>query len=290
MSDNRYNLNEVQWPDVPFDFMKRAILVGKRGSEAHGTYVPPTDEDGKPLSHGIDDRDIMGILIPPIDYYFGLKLWEGKDAIKDCWDVVLYSARKFIGLLCEQNPNVLSMLWLREEDYLLVSPEGRTLLEHRNLFRGKNRAFKSFCGYASGQMHRMTHTDGNKYSGYMGAKRKALVDKYGYDTKNAAHLIRLLKMAVEYLETGELKPYRGFDGGDRYEIIDIKLGRWPLESVNKYAEDLFKKANEAYEKSPLPEHPDLDAINDLSVSLTHAFYQRVGWGTVEGETGSTLNR
>lgn len=273
MSDNRYKMEEVLWPDTPFDLKERAILIGKRGSESHGTYVPPVGAYGQPLSHGLDDRDVMGIIIPPIDYYFGLKLWEGKDAIKDCWDVVLYSARKLIGLLCEQNPNVLSLLWMREEDYLYVSPEGRMLLQNRNLFRGKHRAFKSFCGYASGQMHRMTHTEGNKYSGYMGAKRKALVDKYGYDTKNAAHLIRLLKMAIEYLDTGELKVYREKDAA---EIINIKLGRWPLADVQKYAEELFKSANLAYETSALPNDPDLEAINKLSIAITQNFFNRVG--------------
>lgn len=32
------------------------------------------------------------------------------------------------------------------------------------------------------------------FSGYQGAKRKAIVRQHGYDTKNAAHLIRLLRM------------------------------------------------------------------------------------------------
>lgn len=271
MSDDRYNLKQVIWPETPFDLMKHAVIIGKRGSEAHGTYVPPTGEDGKPLAHGIDDRDIMGICVPPIDYYFGLKQWEGKDAINDCWDVVLYSFQKFTRLLCEQNPNVLALLWLRPEDYLHLSEEGVELIKRRDLFRSKNRAYKSFLGYASGQMHRMTHTDGNKYSGYMGAKRKALVDKYGYDTKNAAHLIRLLKMGIEYLSTGELTPYRSQDAA---EIINIKLGRWPLEEVNKYAEDLFAKAKDAMDKSPMPEHPDLEAINNLVAGLTDDFFER----------------
>lgn len=268
--DIRYNIKEVLWPDMPFDFLKHAILIGKRGSEAHGTYVPPILENGQSNAHGIDDRDIMGICIPPIDYYFGIKLWEGKDAIKECWDVVLYSFRKFIGLLCEQNPNVLSLLWLREEDYLHASPEGRGLIGHRNLFRSKHRAFKSFVGYANGQLHRMTSF--GQYKGYMGEKRKLLVDKYGYDCKNAAHLIRLLKMGIEFLNTGVLNVYRA---EDREILIDIKLGRWPLQEVKNYAEKLFAETNKAADNSPLPEHVDLEAINELSIELTRSFFNRM---------------
>lgn len=37
------------------------------------------------------------------------------------------------------------------------------------------------------------------FSGYMGEKRKAMVRKYQYDVKNAAHLIRLLRMGAEFL-------------------------------------------------------------------------------------------
>ena len=45
----------------------------------------------------------------------------------------------------------------------------------------------------------------------MGEKRKAIVRKYQYDVKNAAHLIRLLRMGIEFLETGELRVFRAMD-------------------------------------------------------------------------------
>lgn len=104
-----YLLDEIQWPDTPFALRPNLILAGRRGSESHGTYVPPTDPAA------IDDRDVMGIVMPPADYAVGLKNWEGAEAIKGVWDVVLYDFRKFVRLLCKQNPNVMTLLWLREE-------------------------------------------------------------------------------------------------------------------------------------------------------------------------------
>ena len=62
--------HEVLWPDVPFRLHERLILAGLRGSEAHGTYVPPSDP------HGVDDRDIMGVCVLPREYYLGLDRWE----------------------------------------------------------------------------------------------------------------------------------------------------------------------------------------------------------------------
>ena len=43
----------------------------------------------------------------------------------------------------------------------------------------------------------------------MTAKRKALVDKFGYDTKNAAHLVRLLNMSIEAMTDHQLYVNRG---------------------------------------------------------------------------------
>ena len=45
------------------------ILSFWRGSMAHGTYVPKENPDS------IDDKDLMYVIVPPIDYYFGLKTY-----------------------------------------------------------------------------------------------------------------------------------------------------------------------------------------------------------------------
>ena len=41
-----------------------------------------------------------------------------------------------------------------------------------------------------------------------------MVWKYQYDVKNAAHLIRLLRMGTEFLETGRLQVYRTTDADE----------------------------------------------------------------------------
>lgn len=176
---------------------KDAILVAFRGSVVHGMYAPSNEPNS------IDDLDIMSICIPTLDNYFGLKKFgsRGTKEIKEGkWDIVVYELRKFIRLLIQDNPNVLSMLWVDPRLYLHQREEGRALIAARSLFVGRH-VYKSFVGYAYGQAHRMEHA---ACKGYMGEKRKALVNKYGYDTKSVAHLIRLLRMGVEFLTTGEM--------------------------------------------------------------------------------------
>lgn len=294
----------VQYPHTPFNLQQSLILLGRRGSEAHGTYIPSGDHNGT------DDRDLMGIVIPPKEFYLGMKSWEVAEAIKGPWDVVLYELRKFVGLLCKQNPNVLQLLWLEDEDYLPVRMKNRltglNLIRDRLLFRHGGHAKNSFVGYAHGQLKRMTAFDAptmqmiadlearltdlgvdlaraaegkwdrqrsneintlcERYVGmrrtyhkaYMGAKRWGMVQKVGYDPKNAAHLIRLLHIGYEYLTTGRMNVRRSWDVP---MLLEIKRGEWPLDAVKAHADEWFQKVYDA--ESVLPDAIDMDRVNAL---------------------------
>jgi len=233
-----------------------AILTAWRGSIAHGTYVPSSDPGS------IDDKDVMAVCVPPIEYYFGLRQFGSagtREIKRGEWDIVVYEARKFIRLLSQGNPNVLMMLWLEEEDYMKIAPAGRLLIENRRLFSGRH-VYKAFTGYAYNQLQQMTQ---QAFRGYMGAKRKALVEKHGYDCKDAAHLIRLLRMGIEFLRDGQLCVRRQ----DAAELLAIKRGEWSLERVKAEAERGFRLAEQAFAASTLPPGPDLDAINNLAVEV-----------------------
>ena len=261
------DIKQVIWPDAPFNLMEHSLLVGYRGSQAHGTYLPNTDPNS------IDDIDLMAIVVPPKEYYFGIKSWDMCEAINDPWDIVAYEFKKFIGLLIKQNPNVLMMLWLEPEHYIKVTELGEDLIKARDLFSTRESA-KTFIGYAHGQLQRMTHIAGR---GYLGAKRKQLVEKHGYDTKNAAHLLRLLHMGIEFLETGKLNVKRTWD---KDLLITIKTGGMSLIDVNKLAADSFDKIREAEKNSSLPKRLDLKKINELCMHIFEEWFDlnpHKGW-------------
>jgi uncharacterized protein len=237
-------------------FPDNLIVAGYRGSIAHNMYIPNTDPNS------IDDIDIMGVYIADRRYYIGLRQKKYGNVIEkfiDKYDVVHYELQHFVNLLIKSNPNVLSLLWLEPNLYLKNTIYGQQLLENRNLFVSKG-AYEAFTGYAYSQLKRMTHF---KCEGYMGEKRKGLVEKYGYDCKNAAHCIRLLKMGMEYLSTGELKVSRP----DAPLLLEIKTGQWTLEQVQKEAERLFKLADEAFIRSTIPTRPDVDRIEGIVMEI-----------------------
>lgn len=289
-----------------------------RGSVAHGMYVPKNDPDS------IDDKDVMGIYVAPLEHYLGFgrrevyEQWEGE------WDCVFYELRKFIGLLLNCNPNVLSLLWLKPTGVIYESPLGERLRAHRDLFVTKQ-AYHSFSGYAHAQFkkmisfnqeaqifmkqledqlvsfgidpdsadagHALRALNGNPFvgattqmmevvkrfrgerrrfysGGYMGKKRRELVRRVGYDAKNAAHLIRLLRMSIEFLTEGTLYVERA----DAAELLDIKRGAWPLEKVKAEAERLFQLAQDAYVRSSLPAEPDRARAERLCVEMISEYH------------------
>lgn len=235
------------------------VLIGYRGSIAHNMYLHPEDPNST------DDKDMMGVFIASGGHYFGLDHIETVETTIKEYDIVSYEFRKFIRLLYKGNPNVLSMLWLDKKHYVHISEEGKALLAHKGVFVGKH-VFHSFNGYAYSQLKRME--SGSK-EGYMGEKRKALVEKYGYDCKNASHLIRLLRMGIEFLNEGELHVSRP----DAPQLLEIKKGKWSLEKVKEEATYLFKRAEEAYDRSILPVKPDYDTVNELTQRILTSYWK-----------------
>src|SRR3972149_6279573 len=107
---------------------------------------------------------------------------------------------------------------------------------------------------------------------YMGEKRRKLVEQHGYDTKNAAHLIRLLRMGIEFLKDGQLYIMRH----DAAEVMGIKRGGGELERVKSEADRLFKVAEETYLASTLPVGPDMDRVNSLAVDVVQTAWKEQG--------------
>lgn len=98
--------------------------------------------------------------------------------------------------------------------------------------------------------------------------RAALEAAHGYDTKHAAHLVRLLRMGAEILTTGEVRVWRGAGGaGDAEELLAIRAGAWSYDALVGWAEAQESALDALADRSPLPATPDRAALDALCVSL-----------------------
>lgn len=259
---------------LDFDLKHHTILWTIGGSRCYGIHTKESDVDTK------------GICIPPARYYHGaLNTFEQTDSQQhlECFrdllneeetnvaagsklEGVVYEVRKFIKLATECNPNILDVLFCRDEDVRLMTPLGKLLRNNRQLFVSA-RAKHSFSGYAIAQMRRLENDKSNTFKTSRGKNRQDLTEKYGYDTKYAAHLVRLMRMSHEIMDSGAVNVYRG--NIDANELIQIRQGAWKYEDVISWAKAQDQKLTLNYNngKYAIPHSPDRNAINSLCCEI-----------------------
>lgn len=89
--------------------------------------------------------------------------------------------------------------------------------------------------------------------------RAALEKRYGYDTKHAMHLIRLMRMGAEVLETGELLVRRP----DADELRAIRDGGMAYDELLDAAKRLEERMSQAIAVTTLPESIDEGRVDQL---------------------------
>jgi len=119
---------------------KRIMLLGVSGSHGYGT----NREDS--------DVDLRGVTLNLPSDLLGLTAFEQYEERKT--DTVVYGFMKMVRLLLDCNPNIIEILGLDDDQYLIRSDQGEDLLTHRDLFLSA-RAADSFGHYAAAQLRRL---------------------------------------------------------------------------------------------------------------------------------------
>jgi len=93
--------------------------------------------------------------------------------------------------------------------------------------------------------------------------RAELERKFGYDTKHAAHLVRLLRQAVNILRTGDYNPCLQWP--DLKPVLEVLHGEWEYEALIEWAEMADEQI--ATTPSDLPDKPDTRKVEELLMEL-----------------------
>lgn len=243
------------------------IHVFQGGSHQHGASLP-----GK-----LSDVDIFGVYLEKPEKVLGVsEETHFTGGTQDQYernrpgdeDYKVYTLRRWASLACKGNPTILGFLYT--PCIIPNSLWSEFIHSHRSMFQAKSHA-KAFLGYAQGQIARL---DGSKGKGKHG-QRPELEHAFGYDTKAAMHLMRLLFEAEEYMNEHTIT----YPRPEKDLLIDIRQGAWGWDKL--FAEYYFmeKKVQEAMERSTLPEHVDREAVSDL---ITHVYlYHWFGGGILD---------
>lgn len=116
-----------------------------------------------------------------------------------------------------------------------------------------------------------THTNYWTWKKNRNEKRSELEEKFGYDTKHAMHLVRLLRMGREALTEGVIHVKRP----DAPELLSIRSGAWTYEEVVEYAEEMDREVREVlYPKSSLPKKPDIKLAAQLVLDVQDEMWKK----------------
>lgn len=239
------------------------MLRARIGSEVQG------------LSTGPSDIDEMGICVEPVDYVIGSKNFQtytyrtqpdGEISRAGDLDLVVYSLRHFAHLARSGNPTVLMMLFLPPEFIKYRTEFSDELFERRHLFLSRE-CSRKFSGYLHSQRQGLL---GLRSGGVRNQGRQDIRDRYGFDTKFAAHMVRLGIQGVELMRTGEinlpmLEP-------DLTWLRELRRGEHSKEEALARAEELEAEIPLVAARSRLQEHPDDRAIDEWLASVHRRFW------------------
>lgn len=133
------------------------------------------------------------------------------------------------------------------QKYTGASDEWMQMMQKEQAYANAKRHWNAYKSWESGR---------NK-------KRAELEVKFGYDTKHASHLVRLMRMGKEILETGKVLVFRP----DREELLAIRNGAWSYDEIEEYAENMQDEIAEAANKSSLPESPNRPFLDKLCAQI-----------------------
>jgi len=228
------------------------ILRVRSGSRAYGLDEPDSDEDSR------------GVCIPGIRYLLGLERFEQHES--EGKDHVVHALAKFAQLGLQGNPNIVETLFTPRRHVLFVNGLGERLLAAREWFLSRRLA-ERFLGYAGAQRQRMDRQRERIGRGEprpeRNPARRELEERFGFDTKHAMHLLRLLRMGEEILRGDGVRVERS----DAAELRAVRAGEVPYESIVEEVDRRSARIRDLAPTSPLPDRPDEAAVEELVIEL-----------------------
>lgn len=186
-------------------------------------------------------------------------------------DLTLYSLRKFVRLALKGNPTILTLLFVPLSHQICGDSRGQGLQEMSSHIVSR-RAGGAFLGYLQAQKHRFMGLSG------MDVTRKESIERFGFDTKYAMHMLRLGIQGVEILTTGRLSVPMPGDQSDY--LRSVRRGEVAKDAILERTGQLEGEIKALLDTSPLPEHPNVEAVYD--------WMQKTYWYTWSATYGHRL--
>ena len=234
------------------------------GSTAYGVNL--VDSDWDMVAYCVPPKDVVFPHMAGIIQSFGRQQQKfvcyqkhHVQTEKRGYDLNCYNIVHWFNLVMDNNPNMIDSLFVPRECITHTSQVGEMVREKRHMFLHKG-SWHRYKGYAYAQLNKMGKKDGD-------GKRQKSIEKYGYDVKQAYHLVRLLDEIEQILTTGDLDLRRA-----RELLKAIRRGDVEEDDIRRFAADKEHALENMLLESNLPERPDEEAIKHLLLECLEEHY------------------
>ena len=229
----------------------RIMLLGVSGSYGYGTNREDSDIDFRGVTLN-QPSDLIGLT--------QFEQYEDKNT-----DTVIYSFNKFIELILNCNPNTIEILGLDPDQYVIISPLGQELLDHKALFLTK-RAAVSFGHYATAQLRRL---------------QNALARDKMPQAQREAHMLNSVRYAVENFnrqhqnwDKGDVRLYidkAETEGLDTEIFLDAAFRHYPIRRYNDWMNTMLNVIRDYDKIGPRNHKKDENHLNKHAMHLIRLY-------------------
>lgn len=260
-----YEQNTIQPPKW---ILNSIHLLVHMGSEAYG------------VSSNNSDIDVYGFCVPPRHIVFphenkvimGFDIdypkfdqWQQHHCLDKSnqkeYDFNVFNIVKYFRLLTDNNPNILDSLFVPRRCILHSTQLGEHVRDKRKEFLHKG-SYHKLKGYAYSQYSKIKNKTNSS-----NPKRHETINEFGYDTKFAYHVVRLIEECHQILMEHDLDIER-----NREVLKSIRRGEWSFERFDEYFKTQEKVLEEMYAKSDLRSKPDEVFIKNLLLECLEMAY------------------
>jgi predicted nucleotidyltransferase len=275
---------------------KKSLIHPPRWLTNNTMYLTQMGSVAYGCNEDTSDVDVYGVCMPPKDIVFPhtagiipgfgrqiqrFEVWQQHHVLdkerKTEYDFSVYSIVKYFQLCMENNPNMIDSLFVPRRCIIHSTAISEHVRDNRKLFLHKG-CYQKFKGYSYSQMHKIR----NK-TNVENHKRAEDIQKYGYSTKFAMHLVRLLNECEYILVNHDLDLEF-----NREQLKSIRRGEWTLDQVEEYFTMKERLLEELYVKSTLQNAPDEDCIKNILMQCLEMHYGSIDSMIYRKETPADL--
>lgn len=257
---------------------KQGIISPPKFLIANTQYLTVMGSDAYGVSSGSSDVDVYGFCIPPRYMIFPhlageivgfgqqqkrFEQWQEHHvpANDKTYDFAIFSIVKYFDLCMANNPNMIDSLFTPRRCVIHSTQIAEHVRAHRREFLHKG-AWHKYKGYAYASMSKIANKVNAK-----NPKRAQTIEQFGYDTKYAYHVVRLLCQVEQIMVEGDLDLER-----NREQLKAIRRGEWSIEQLHDYFTTKETALEQTYAASKLPHGPDQERIKAILLECLEMHY------------------